>query len=77
MKKQNQRWIVNRLIVAWIVSLSLAPAAHAGVPFNNRQGAGGAAFKPLAYQAGQNKNEKSTTTTGLGDGVVLSVQYAF
>lgn len=45
---------------AVVVGVSLlAHAGYAGVPFNNLEGAGGAAFNPLAYPAGQNKDAQT------------------
>ena len=48
---------INRKIVRSALSLSIAAAAagaaYGGVPLNNLQGAGGIAFNPLAYTAGQ------------------------
>ena len=47
-------------ILFYISALILlsAVAAQAGVPMNNLEGAGGIAFNPLAYPAGQNAGEK-------------------
>ncbi len=60
MKKQSLNGFgKSNWIVAGIIGLSLVYSAQAGVPFNNLQGAGGAAFNPLAYPAGQNKAENS------------------
>ena len=59
MKKQILSRFGKSGLAVGIVGLSLAYAAQAGVPFNNLQGAGGAAFNPLAYPAGHNKDEKS------------------
>jgi len=58
MKKKLSKFGKSGL-VAGIAGLSLAYAAQGGVPLNSLQGAGGAAFNPLAYTAGQNKDEKS------------------
>lgn len=44
-------------LAAGVVGLSLAYTAQGGVPFTTLQGAGGAAFNPLAYPAGQNREE--------------------
>jgi hypothetical protein len=45
-------------LVAGIVGLAMAYATvQGGVPLNSLQGAGGVAFNPLAYPAGQNKTE--------------------
>lgn len=59
MKKQSRIHLAKSGIWAGIVGLTLAAAAEGGVPFNNLQGVGGAAFNPLAYPAGQNKDPKS------------------
>lgn len=55
-------------IVAGILGVSLVYSAQAGVPFNNLQGVGGAAFNPLAYPAGQNK-------AGNSDSVLSNPQF--
>lgn len=65
MKEVNR--FVKRFAVVVGVSL-LAHAGYGGVPFNNLEGAGGAAFNPLAYPAGQNKDEKS-------DGILSRPQF--
>jgi hypothetical protein len=44
-------------LAAYWALLVLLQGALAGVPFNNLQGAGGVAFNPLAYPAGQNAAE--------------------
>lgn len=59
MRRQSRSRIGKNGLAAGIIGLALAYAAQGGVPFNNLQGAGGAAFNPLAYPAGQNKDEKS------------------
>ena len=59
MKNQSLSKFGKRGLAAGIIGLSLAYAAQGGVPFNNLQGAGGAAFNPLAYTAGQNKDANS------------------
>ena len=43
-------------ILALLAAGLLGSLAHAGVPLNNLEGAGGVAFNPLAYTAGQNKD---------------------
>ncbi|OQA23891.1 MAG: hypothetical protein BWY59_02446 [Verrucomicrobia bacterium ADurb.Bin345] len=55
MKKQLNavKWIVIAAsLIAWI-----GGNAHAGVPLTAIEGAGGIAFNPLAYVAGQNKGQ--------------------
>lgn len=59
MKNQKLAKVNKSGWVAGVVGLSLAVVAEGGVPFNNLQGVGGAAFNPLAYTAGQNKDAKS------------------
>ena len=48
---------ISSKLVRSALSLSIAAAAagaaYGGVPLNNLQGAGGIAFNPLAYTAGQ------------------------
>ena len=60
MKKQNtvSQFAKQGLAAFWAL-LFLLQGALAGVPFNNLQGAGGAAFNPLAYPAGQNADKDS------------------
>ncbi len=53
MKKYKQ--LAHSLVLVGALLL-LAPFGYAGVPLNNLQGAGGIAFNPLAYPAGQNKD---------------------
>lgn len=43
-------------ILALLAAGVFGSLAHAGVPLNNLEGAGGVAFNPLAYTAGQNKD---------------------
>ena len=43
----------ERTISATATAVGIFSAAHAGVPLNNLQGAGGIAFNPLAYTAGR------------------------
>jgi len=52
------RNMIKSFVIAGITAF-LAGTGYAGVPFNGLQGEGGAAFNPLAYPAGQNKDEKS------------------
>ena len=52
MNKINSSSIV-RTISAAATAVGIFSAAHAGVPLNNLQGAGGIAFNPLAYTAGR------------------------
>jgi hypothetical protein len=59
MKQQNRSAFRKAGLLAGIVGLAVAYVAEAGVPLNNLQGVGGVAFNPLAYPAGQNKDEKS------------------
>jgi hypothetical protein len=61
MKNQNRSTVGKNVWIAGIAGLALAHAAQGGVPLNNLQGAGGVAFNPLAYTAGQNADEKSTS----------------
>ena len=56
MKKYKQ--LVNSLVLVGAVLL-LVPFGYAGVPLNNLEGAGGVAFNPLAYPAGQNKDSSA------------------
>lgn len=42
--------------------LWLVPFGYGGVPLNNLEGAGGVAFNPLAYPAGQNKDSSATNS---------------
>lgn len=60
MKKQNtvSSFVQQGLAAIWVL-LILLQSALGGVPFNNLQGAGGAAFNPLAYPAGQNADKES------------------
>lgn len=53
MKKYKS--LVNTLVLVGAFLL-LVPFGYAGVPLNNLEGAGGVAFNPLAYPAGQNKD---------------------
>jgi len=57
------KWSLNGFgesgVVAGLIGMALVQAGQAGVPFTSLQGAGGAAFNPLAYPAGQNKDEKA------------------
>ena len=53
MSKYNR--FVNALVLVGALLL-LVPFGFAGVPLNNLEGAGGVAFNPLAYPAGQNKD---------------------
>ena len=46
-------------LAAYWALLVLLQGALGGVPFNNLQGVGGAAFNPLAYPAGQNAEPDS------------------
>jgi hypothetical protein len=61
--KMKKKYTVNSIakqgLAAFWALLFLLQGALAGVPFNNLQGAGGAAFNPLAYPAGQNKDKES------------------
>jgi len=50
---------VNSLVLVG-AALLLVPFGYAGVPLNNLEGAGGVAFNPLAYPAGQNKDSAAT-----------------
>lgn len=60
MKTQNtsSKQVKQGLAAFWAL-LVLLQGALAGVPFNNLQGAGGVAFNPLAYPAGQNADKES------------------
>ena len=44
---------IVRTVISASVAVGIFAVAHAGVPLNNLQGAGGIAFNPLAYTAGQ------------------------
>ena len=57
MKTQITSKQVKQGLGALWALLVLLQGALAGVPFNNLQGAGGAAFNPLAYLSGQNAEE--------------------
>ena len=61
MKTQITSKQVKHGLAAFWALLVLLQGALAGVPFNNLQGAGGAAFNPLAYPAGQNAAEGETS----------------
>ncbi len=62
MKKQHtSNYRVKSVLASLWALLVLLQGALAGVPFNNLQGAGGAAFNPLAYPAGQNAAEGETS----------------
>jgi hypothetical protein len=78
------------LLELTVLAVVAAAGLWAGVPLNNLQGVGGVAVNPLAYPAWfVNPNvtlvaayvdagaEDSRSRAGLGDGVVLSAQYAF
>ena len=52
MKTTSLKRILTLLTAGLLGSL-----AYAGVPLNNLEGTGGVAFNPLAYTAGQNKDE--------------------
>ena len=54
---KNIQGYAVRAVVGGLLLL-LGQRAGAGVPFNNLEGAGGAAFNPLAYPAGQNADAK-------------------
>ena len=51
MNRKRSNW---KNIASLIVVALGSQVAQGGVPFNNLQGAGGVAFNPLAYPAGQN-----------------------
>lgn len=55
---KSKLWKAFRVALVVTVASSAIPAL-AGVPFNNLQGVGGAAFNPLAYPAGQNQDPNS------------------
>ena len=55
-QKTSSKHVKQGLAAYWAL-LVLLQGALAGVPFNNLQGAGGAAFNPLAYPARQNAAE--------------------
>jgi hypothetical protein len=50
-KTNNEKFV--RTVISFSAAVGIFSAAHAGVPLNNLQGAGGIAFNPLAYTAGQ------------------------
>jgi hypothetical protein len=56
--KRFQSWIKSAGVGVLALGV-LAGGALAGVPFNNLEGAGGIAFNPVAYPAGQNQEGKS------------------
>ena len=56
-QKTSSKQVKQGLAAFWAL-LVLLQGALAGVPFNNLQGAGGVAFNPLAYPAGQNAAER-------------------
>lgn len=51
-----------RSILAVVASVVTIGSAYAGVPLNGLEGAGGVAFNPLAYPAGQNKDPQQKET---------------
>ena len=59
-QKTSSKQVKQSLAAVWAL-LVLLQGALAGVPFNNLQGAGGVAFNPLAYPAGQNAAKDSTS----------------
>ena len=59
-QKTSGKYVKQGLAAFWAL-LVLLQGALAGVPFNNLQGAGGVAFNPLAYPAGQNAAKDSTS----------------
>ena len=59
-QKTSSKQVKQGLAAFWAL-LVLLQGALAGVPFNNLQGAGGVAFNPLAYPAGQNAAEGETS----------------
>ncbi len=59
-QKTSSKYVKQGLAAFWAL-LVLLQGALAGVPFNNLQGAGGVAFNPLAYPAGQNAAEGETS----------------
>ena len=50
-KTNNEKFV--RTVISFSAAVGIFSAAHAGVPLNNLQGAGGIAFNPLAYTAGR------------------------
>lgn len=62
-QKTSSKHVKQGLAAYWAL-LVLLQGALAGVPFNNLQGAGGAAFNPLAYPAGQNAAEGDDSPLG-------------
>ena len=50
-KINNEKFV--RTVISFSAAVGIFSAAHAGVPLNNLQGAGGIAFNPLAYTAGR------------------------
>jgi hypothetical protein len=60
----NTQILLKLGIAPALLGASLATTTLGGVPFNNLQGVGGAAFNPLAYPAGQNKDPKSENVIG-------------
>ena len=59
MKQQKVIRFAKPRWAAFVLAWSAVYSAQGGVPLNNLQGAGGVAFNPLAYPAGQNKAEDS------------------
>lgn len=56
---RKYKLLVNALVSVGAFLL-LVPFGYAGVPLNNLEGAGGVAFNPLAYPAGQNKDSAAS-----------------
>ena len=72
MKNQTITQFSRNGFLAAIIALPLAYSAQGGLPFNNLEGVGGAAFNPLAYPSGQNKD--ATSSNALED-VVSKPQF--